>query len=136
MVRVPDRPARAVAALTCVGMLALALSVYSGARASAGQPEGQAMPAEPEGAEYAANELLVKFASNVPAERAEAIHEQLGVEVLDRKMLGGRLHLVRVPEGRSLEEVQSAYEAQAGVEYAERNPTYRVQGGAQQVEGQ
>lgn len=137
MVMIPDRRAGAVAALACVGMLALALSVYSGVRASAGQPEGQAMGAQPRGAEYVANEVLVKFASSMTAEGAEGIHEEIGVEVLDRNMLGGRLHLVRVPEGKALEEVLSAYEAEAGVEYAERNPVYRVQeSGAPSVEGQ
>ena len=137
MVRIPDRRARVVAALTCIGMLALALAAYSGARTSAGQPEGQVMRSQPQGAEYAANEILVKFASNMTAASAEAIHEELGVEVLDRNMLGGRLHLVRVPAGQALEEVRSAYEAKGGVEYAERNPTYRVQGGgAESGEGQ
>ena len=137
MLRIPDRRSGAVAALTCAGVLALALSVYSGASAPAGQPEGQAMLAQAEGAEYAANELLVKFASNMTAARVEALHEELGVEVLDRSMLGGLLHLVRVPEGRGLEEVRTAYEAESGVEYAERNLVYRVQdGGAQSVEGQ
>lgn len=132
-----DWGARAWTTVMCAGALVLGISAHAGTSAWAGQAEGQAVRAQPQEAEYVSNELLVKFAPNMTAERAEHIHQELGVEVLDRSLLGGRLHVVRVPEGRALEEVRSAYEAEPGVEYAERNPVYRVQDGETQgVEGQ
>ena len=57
---------------------------------------------------YTPGQLLVIFKDGIPESRMNAIHESLNVQVL-RKMLSGRVHLVRVDHDRSLNEARKSY---------------------------
>ena len=48
------------------------------------------------------------FKEGIPESRMNAIHESLNVQML-RKMLSGRVHLVRVDRDRPLDEARRAY---------------------------
>ena len=68
-------------------------------------------------------ELLVKFSRKTSLSDIREINEKMGVEVASQAS-DGWLVLVRLPEGTSLAEIKSAYEALPSVEYVE--PNYRV----------
>lgn len=74
--------------------------------------------------EYVADELLVTFKAGIPEARIKEINESLGVHVL-RKMLSGRTYQVKIPVGKSLEDLRIAYLSFTEVESAE--PNYKVE---------
>ncbi|EWY35690.1 hypothetical protein N825_36070 [Skermanella stibiiresistens SB22] len=71
-------------------------------------------------------DLLVKFSSDLSEEEIQAINDRLGVEVVDRTR-DGRFYQIRVPEPRTLADIQKAYEETSGIEYVERSVRYQIQ---------
>jgi len=83
------------------------------------EPETKAVP------KYVPDELLVMFREGTTESRMNAINDFLNVAVV-RKMLSERLHLIKVPKDKSLEEVRRSYLAFPEVEAIEFN--YKVRG--------
>jgi len=79
-----------------------------------------AFPGEPLTAPYAPGELLVKFRQGISTARAGSIHRSLGAKAIERLRFIG-IDLIKIPDGRSLEEAVSLYKADRDVEYAEPN---------------
>lgn len=73
-----------------------------------------------EKARHVPDELLVTFEPGTPESRRTAIHNSMGVQVLNT-MLSGRIAHIKIPKEKSLEEIQSAYAAFAQVEAVELN---------------
>jgi hypothetical protein len=72
---------------------------------------------------YVSDELLVLYREGTTQSKINEINESVGVQPL-RKMLSGRVNLVRVPTDRSLQEVRSAYSSFPEVEAVDLN--YRI----------
>lgn len=72
---------------------------------------------------YATDELLVVFKQGIPESRTTEINESLHAMVL-RKMLCGRVNLVRVPPDQSLQQLRKAYSSFPEVEDVDLN--YRI----------
>jgi hypothetical protein len=81
-------------------------------------------PANQDSADYVPDQLLILFKSGTDQVRADAIHEALHTQVI-RKMLSGRLHLIRIPKGLSLEDLRKAYSSFPEVEAVNLN--YRIE---------
>ena len=88
-------------------------SVQAGAQSQAG-------PGQPAPAQAAPDELLVTFKRDTSGARREAIHQSVGGKVLNQ-MLGGRIAQVKIAQGKSLAEMQTAYAAFPEVESVEPN---------------
>lgn len=73
------------------------------------------------------DELLVIFRPGTSEARRQAIHQAVGTQILSQ-MLGGRISHVKLPGGKTLAEVQSAYAEFLEVEAAEPNHPIEVQG--------
>lgn len=84
--------------------------------------QSHALPPEPP-----QDELLVTFKPGTSVARREAIHQSVGCRVLNQ-MLSGRIAHVKLPRGKTLEEVQSAYAKFPEVEAAEPNAPVEAQG--------
>jgi hypothetical protein len=75
--------------------------------------------------EYVAGELVVMFREGVADSRMNAINDAINVQVV-RKMPLARVHVVKVPQERSLEEVRQAYLSFPEVQAVE--PNYKIRG--------
>jgi hypothetical protein len=78
--------------------------------------------AEPE---YVPDELLVTFRECIAESRTREINESLNVQVI-RTLLSGRIHLIKVPKEKSLEETRQAYLSFPEVEAVDLN--YKIRG--------
>ena len=87
---------------------------------------GANAPPKAAAAEAPTDELLITFHPDVTETRRHAIHQLVGCQVIGR-MLGGRIAQVRLPPGKTLEEVQSAYQRFLEVQAAEPNSPVHTQ---------
>ena len=71
---------------------------------------------------YVPNQVLVKFKDGISEKRATEIHTAVGTRLQD-KIIFGKIHLVVIVNGASVEDTVKAYEKFAEVEFAEPNDT-------------
>lgn len=69
---------------------------------------------------YVPNQVLVKFRDGVTEERAAIIHKTVGTKVQD-KILFGKIYVVVITNGASVEDTIKAYEKYPEIEFAEPN---------------
>ena len=69
---------------------------------------------------YVPNQVLVKFKDGVSEERVTEIHNAVGTKIQD-KILFGKIHLVLIVNGASVEDTIKEYAKFAEVEFAEPN---------------
>ena len=94
-----------------------------GAQAGA---QSQSGPVQPAPDKAVPDELLVTFKRDTSGARRQAIHQSVGGKVLNQ-MLGGRIAQVKIAQGKSLAEMQTAYAAFPEVESVEPNAKIEAQ---------
>lgn len=80
----------------------------------------------PKAAEYAIDELLVKFKPNVSRSEAVSVHRRLNSKIM-KHFAELNIDLVKFKEGWTLRKAIEVYQADPRVEYAEPNYTRRIQ---------
>ncbi|HEY6008179.1 MAG TPA: S8 family serine peptidase, partial [Geobacteraceae bacterium] len=85
-----------------------------------------ARPAEAK-KKYKDEEILVKFKAGVSEENKKNLHKKHGAEKL-KEFPSLRLHHVKLKKGMSVEDAVKLYQAEPGVEYAEPDFLYSIQG--------
>ena len=78
----------------------------------------------PEGPPYVPDEILVKFKPGIPAEVMERVHVQHGASILKVSRWG--YMRVRIPKGRTVDEMVQVYSRNPNVEYALPNSICRA----------
>lgn len=73
------------------------------------------------------DELLITFRPGTSEARRQAIHQSVGCRLIGQ-MLSGRIAHVKLPTGKTLTEIQSAYATFPEVEAAEPNAPVEAQG--------
>jgi subtilisin family serine protease len=76
---------------------------------------------EPIPYEYVKDELLVRFAPNIPKATIDQINATIGAQVLQSFQIVSNLHLVKIPAHLSVPEAIARYKGYANVLYAEPN---------------
>ncbi|MEW6745705.1 MAG: S8 family serine peptidase [Planctomycetota bacterium] len=109
-------------------VLLLVLGLGSAGLAQYSRPDGAGEEAIAlwHGYEVIKGEALVQFRDGTPAWAQMRLHEELGVEVLEETTAS--LHLVRIPEGMTLDDLIALYEAHEDVEFAQPNAVHRPVG--------
>lgn len=69
---------------------------------------------------HAPDELLVSFQNGVPLSRINAINGSLNTQIIST-LLPGRLYLIKIPTGRTLEEIRQAYASLPDVKSVDLN---------------
>ena len=76
-------------------------------------------------AEFAEQELLVRFKSGTAKEKTKAAHDKINAKLIREFRIPSGLHKVKIPKGLSLEKAMRHYQADPDVKYVE--PNYRYQ---------
>jgi serine protease len=76
-------------------------------------------------AEYAPDQIIVKFKEGVLNNNEDSLNSLLGTEVIDSNLYS-RVKLLRIPEGKTVPEMVETYSRETIVEYAEPNYIYHI----------